>query len=113
MVNIKKIEQQNILSITDPEYVRLVSQISDTWDEARSQAFNAINTALLMANWQTGEYIVEFEQHGNIKAEYGKQLLINLSKDLTRLKGKGYSRSNLFNMRLFYTRFPKIQTVSG
>lgn len=113
MANIKKIEQQNALSMTDPEYVRLVSQISDTWDEARSQAFHAVNTALLMANWQTGEYIVEFEQHGNIKAEYGKQLLTNLSKDLTRLKGKGYSRSNLFNMRLFYTRFPKIQTVSG
>ena len=113
MPNIQKIEPQMALTTTDPEYVRLVSQISNVWDEARSQAFNAINTALLMANWHTGEYIVEFEQHGNVKAEYGKQLLTNLSKDLTRLRGKGYSRSNLFNMRQFYLRFPKIQTVSG
>ena len=113
MANIKKIEQQKALTATDPEYVRLVTQISDIWDGAREQAFNAVNTSLLMANWKTGEYIVEFEQKGNVKAEYGKQPLTNLSKDLTRLRGKGYSRSNLFNMRLFYVRFPKIQTVSG
>lgn len=113
MANIQKIEQPKALTISDPEYVRLVTQISDIWDGAREQAFNAVNTSLLMANWKTGEYIVEFEQKGNVKAEYGKQLLTNLSKDLTRLRGKGYSRSNLFNMRLFYVRFPKIQTVSG
>ena len=101
------------LQIEDLEYVRLVSQISDVWDKARDKAAIAVNTELLEANWQTGRYIVEFEQHGNIKAEYGKQLLTNLSKDLTRLRGKGYSRSNLFNMRLFYVRFQKIQTVSG
>ena len=113
MENIQKIEPQMALTTTDPEYVRLVSQISGVWDEAREKAFNALNSSLLMANWRTGEYIVEYEQHGNVKAEYGKQLLTNLSKDLTRLRGKGYSRSNLFNMRLFYVRFPKIQTVSG
>ena len=113
MANIQKIEQPKALTISDPEYVRLVTQISDIWDGAREQAFNAVNTSLLMANWKTGEYIVEFEQKGNVKAEYGKQLLTNLSKDLTRLRGKGYSRSNLFNMRLFYVRFPKLQTVSG
>ena len=56
---------------------------------------------------------MEFEQGGNTKARYGEQLITNLAKDLTRLRGKGFSRSNLFNMRLFYVRFPKIQTVSG
>ena len=101
------------LQIEDSEYVRLVSQITDVWDKARDKAAIAVNTELLEANWQTGRYIVEFEQKGNVKAEYGKQLLTNLAKDLTRLRGKGYSRSNLFNMRLFYIRFQKIQTVSG
>jgi predicted nuclease of restriction endonuclease-like (RecB) superfamily len=101
------------LQAEDSEYARLVSLISDVWENARRNAAITVNTELLNANWQTGRYIVEFEQHGNVKAEYGKQLLTNLSKDLTRLKGKGYSRSNLFNMRLFYVRFPKIQTVSG
>ena len=97
----------------DSEYVRLVSLISDVWDKAKERAAIAVNTELLEANWQTGRYIVEYEQHGKVKAEYGKQLLTNLSKDLTKLNGKGYSRSNLFNMRQFYVRFPKIQTVSG
>ena len=102
-----------VLQTNDSEYVRLVSLISEVWENARGKAALAVNTELLHANWQTGRYIVEFEQGGNVKVEYGKQLLTNLSRDLTRLKGKGYSRSNLLNMRLFYVRFPKIQTVSG
>ena len=104
---------KGFLPSEDSEYVRLVSLISDVWEHAKEKAAVAINTQLIEANWQTGRYIVEYEQHGNVKAEYGKQLLTNLSKDLTRLRGKGYSRSNLFNMRQFYLRFPKIQTVSG
>lgn len=103
----------NGLAISDSEYVRLVSLISDTWEKAKGRAALAVNTELLDANWQTGRYIVEFEQGGNTKARYGEQLITNLAKDLTRLRGKGFSRSNLFNMRLFYVRFPKIQTVSG
>lgn len=106
-------EVTNVLQTDNPEYIRLVSHISNVWEEAKGKAALAVNTELIDASWQTGRYIVEYEQHGNIKAEYGKQLLTNLSRDLTRLKGKGYSRSNLFNMRLFYVRFPKIQTVSG
>ena len=107
------VTSKDSLQKNDSEYVKLVSLISDVWEKARGRAAVAVNTELLEANWHTGRYIVEFEQQGNIKAEYGKQLLTNLSKDLTRLKGKGYSRSNLFNMRLFYVRFPKIQTLSG
>ena len=112
MANIQKIEPQMALTTADPEYVRLVSQISDVWDEARSQAFNAINTALLMANWHTGEYIVEFEQNGETRAKYGDKLLVNLSKDLTHLKGRGFSRSNLTYMRKLYIAFPKCETMS-
>lgn len=93
--------------------MRQVSLISGVWDKAKENAALAVNTELLDASWATGRYIVEYEQHGNVKAEYGKQLLTTLSRDLTRLRGKGYSRSNLFNMRLFYLRSPKIQTVSG
>ena len=100
------------LATTDPEYVRLVTQIADVWDGAREQAFNAVNTSLLMANWKTGEYIVEFEQNGEARAKYGDALLVNLSKDLTRLRGRGFSRSVLTYMRKFYLAFPKCATVS-
>ena len=50
------------LQIDDSEYVRLVSLITDVWDKARDQAAISVNTELLEANWQTGRYIVEFEQ---------------------------------------------------
>mgnify|MGYP006317953243 CR=1 FL=1 len=100
------------LQANDPEYVRLVTQISDLWENAKNKAAIAVNTELLDANWQTGQYIVEFEQGGNAKAKYGDKLLINLSKDLTRLKGKGFSRSNLTYMRKLYLVFPKCETLS-
>jgi hypothetical protein len=61
---------------------------------------------LLETYWHIGQYIVEFEQEGVARAEYGKGLLDRLSKDLALLHGKGFSRSNLTYMRLFYLRYP-------
>lgn len=112
MANIVKANIPTELSVHDSEYVKLVSQISDLWDQARVKAVTAVNTSLLMANWQTGEYIVEFEQKGEVRAKYGEKLLVNLSKDLTRIKGRGFSRSVLTYMRKFYATFPKCATVS-
>ena len=112
MANIKKVEPQYPISVQDEEYVKLVSQISNLWDDARNKAFQAVNSSLLMANWHTGEYIVEFEQNGEARAKYGDALLVNLSKDLTRLRGRGFSRSVLTYMRKFYLAFPKCATVS-
>ena len=112
MANIKKIEPIAPITITDDEYVKLVSHISNLWEEARNNALQAVNTSLLMASWHTGEYIVEFEQKGEARAKYGEALLVNLSKDLTRLRGRGFSRSNLSYMRKFYLAFPKCETVS-
>lgn len=82
------------------------------WDSAKIKAISAVNTELLEANWQTGKYIVEYEQQGKNRAEYGKQLLVSLAKDLTSKKGKGFSRSNLVYMRKFYLAFPICETVS-
>ena len=103
--------QESLLS-NDSEYMRLVSLISGLWEKAKENAALAINSELLDANWQTGRYIVEFEQGGNAKARYGEQLITNLAKDLTRLKGRGFSRSNLIYMRKLYLTFPKSETLS-
>ena len=92
------------------DYEQLVEQISTLWDSAKGNAVFAVNSELLMANWQTGRYIVEFEQGGKSKAHYGEQLITNLAKDLTRLKGRGFSRSNLIYMRKLYPTFPKSET---
>lgn len=90
----------------------MLTNISDLWNQAKEKAVCAVNTELLDANWQTGKYIVEYEQGGNARAEYGKQLLINLARDLTARNGKGFNRSNLTYMRKLYLTFPKCGTLS-
>lgn len=64
------------------------------------------------AYWNIGRYIVEYEQQGKERAEYGSNLLNRLSKDLTKLYGKGFSKSNLLYIRKFYITFRKSETVS-
>ena len=66
-----------------------------------------------MTYWKIGEIIVRYEQDDNIRAAYGEQTLKQLSKVLTQELGKGFSRSNIYNMRLFYLTYEKFQTVSG
>jgi len=100
------------LIIPESEYNKLLSSIDEVWNTAKTNAALAVNTQLLDANWQTGRYIVEFEQDGNIRAEYGKQLINRLAKDLTVKRGKGFSRSNLIYMRKLYICFPKSETLS-
>jgi predicted nuclease of restriction endonuclease-like (RecB) superfamily len=87
-------------------YEELLRQISDTYTDGQRRVAQAVNTHLLETYWQIGQYIVEFEQEGASKAEYGKALLENLSKYLSQLHGKGFSRSNLVYMRLFYQKYP-------
>jgi len=67
---------------------------------------------MLHAYWQIGKYIIEFEQGGKIKAEYGKHLLEKLSKDLRLRYGKGFSRSNLNYMRQLYDKYPVCEKLS-
>jgi len=109
------LEQKNILKqkaeILKP-YHALLERISQRYIEGQAQAIRSINIAIVETNWQIGKYIVEFEQEGNPKAKYGSNLLINLSRDLTLIHGRGFSRPNLNNMRMFYLRFPICQTLS-
>lgn len=63
--------------------------------------------------WSVGRYIVEFEQNGKTRAEYGSFLFEQLSRDLTEQYGKGFSRANLLYMRKLYLTFPKSETLSN
>ncbi|HJU45405.1 MAG TPA: DUF1016 N-terminal domain-containing protein [Chitinophagaceae bacterium] len=87
-------------------YEDLVKRISESYTAGQARAAKAVNISMVETYWSIGQYIVEFEQNGNIKAEYGKKLLENLSKDLFLLHGKGFSRSNLHYMRAFYNCYP-------
>ncbi len=106
------IKKSDITLLGNFEYSKLVDSISYLWDSAKSKAAVAINSELLEANWRTGQYIVEFEQKGNARAEYGKNLINSLARDLTTLRGRGFSKSNLLYMRKLYLAFPKSETLS-
>lgn len=94
-------------------YSELIEKIGGLLQQGRQQAVQSVNTILVQTYWHIGQHIVEFEQKGNEKAEYGSQLLDTLSRDLTQSYGKGFSRSNIFQIRQFYVKFQNIQTLSG
>jgi hypothetical protein len=72
----------------------------------QQKAVFSVNACLVETYWKIGQYIVEFEQGGETRAEYGKKLIEQLSKDLSLLHGKGFSLSNIKRMRQFYQTFP-------
>jgi predicted nuclease of restriction endonuclease-like (RecB) superfamily len=98
--------------VSTAEYQSLKNEIGELLLQGRARAASAVNTILVQTYWQIGRHIVEFEQSGNKKAEYGTELLDRLSKDLTLEFGKGFSRSNLVYIRKFYLAFPKSETLS-
>ncbi len=91
----------------------MILEIRELLEKSRKNIAQQVNTELLTTYWNIGRIIVEYEQQSQLRAEYGKQTLKELSKELTREFGKGFSRSNLQNMRAFYLAYEKCQTPSG
>jgi len=94
-------------------YKQLLSNIGVAIDTARQNTIRAINTSLVKVNWEIGRHIVEYEQRGKERAEYGAELLRKLSRDLGQRYGKGFGRRNILDMRRFYLVYQKWQTVSA
>ena len=92
---------------------KIIEDIKEVIVNSRQKVAYEVNNTMLLAYWNVGKIIVENEQNGNIKAEYGKQVMKELSKELRKILGSGFSVSNLFNMRRFYITYPKFQTLSG
>lgn len=95
-----------------PTYNSLLTDIGQLLQQARHQVASAVNTTMLTTYWTIGQYIVEYEQQGKERAEYGSDLINRLSRDLTERYGKGFSKSNLLYIRKLYTTFPISETVS-
>lgn len=92
---------------------KLYTEVSQIITEARNTVYRTANAEMVKAYWNIGKLIVEEEQKGTGRAEYGKELMVILSKKLTKELGRGFSKSNLFNMRRLYISYPIFQTVSG
>lgn len=100
-----------IQNIYDKDFLTEIRHIVDF---ARQKAYSAINSAMVEAYWQIGKRIVEQEQQGKDRADYGTQLIKSLSADLTKEYGKGFSVNSLYYFRQFYLAFPeKLPTVWG
>ena len=89
------------------------AEISNLLKEARKSIVSNINTTMTKTYFLIGKRIVEEEQSGNERAEYGENLIKNLSKRLTEEFGKGFSKRNLWQMKQFYLAYSKVQTVSA
>ena len=92
--------------------IKMIEEIKDVIISSRNKVAYEVNNTMLIAYWNVGRIIVENEQNGNIKAEYGKKVLGELSKELRKILGAGFSVSNLQYMRRFYLKYPKQQTLS-
>ena len=93
-----------------------INEVKEILKNARQKAYNTINSVMVEAYWKIGRRIVEEEQSGRERAEYGKEILQNLSKELTEEFGKGYSYRTLREIRQFYlmfSDFEKWRTVSA
>ncbi len=92
-------------------YEDIYSEIKETLLLSRSQAYSAVNFAMVQAYWQIGRIIIEHEQNGNARADYGKAILQELSSRLTKDFGKGFSVRTLQQMKKFYVMFPNTNAL--
>jgi predicted nuclease of restriction endonuclease-like (RecB) superfamily len=90
----------------------LSKKISNLLVEARKRVLQTVNHTMVLTYFEIGRMIIEEEQNGKERADYGKQLLSDLSQTLTKEFGKGFSVTNLQQMRQFYTVYSKQQTLS-
>ena len=96
-----------------PDYDTVLAEVAVLLETARRAAARSVNAVMTATYWQIGRRLVEVEQGGKERADYGTQLLKRLSADLTQRFGRGFSERNLEQMRLFYQTWPISQTVSA
>lgn len=91
---------------------RFFADVAQILQAGRSQAYRAINTEMVHTYWHLGQRIVEEEQQGQTRAEYGQALIRKLSRYLGEHFGQGFSVANLKNFRQFYLTFPSLEEIA-
>ena len=99
---------QNILMANFNKTDDILKDMCGIIESTQKMAYKAVNAALIQRNWLIGYRIAEEELQGEVRSEYGVQVIKSLSKELTELYGKGYDRSNLYHCLRFYKMFPAI-----
>ena len=99
--------------LLDKAYPEFISQLVGLLEQARRNSARSVNALMTATYWEIGRRIVEQEQRGQRRAQYGKALLRRLAADLTSRFGKGFSERNLLAMREFFLAWSIPQTVSA
>ena len=99
------------IKIKKATYKNLLDKVSNLIEEARRKTVRHINTVITQTYWEIGRLIVEEEQRGEKRAEYGEYLIRRLAKDLTKQFGKGFTERNLWWMKQFYITYPKLYAM--
>lgn len=118
MKNMKRkvAKSKSVKRVVRGEYDDMLSGVVDLLEAARRTAARSVNALMTATYWEIGRRIVEHEQGGQARAEYGQEILARLSSDLESRFGRGFSQQNLENMRLFYIGLPPLriwQTLSA
>lgn len=96
-----------------PSYAAIITDIKDIISSGQKVAYNATNKAMILTYWHVGKRIVEQEQNGNERAQYGQALIDALADELTKEYGKSFSKRNLQYFRKFYIAFPDVRIVNA
>lgn len=102
----------NVLEVQEKEINILFKDIKALVITSRNKVYQTVNTEMLSLYWNIGKKIMEI-QEGEVRANYGEEVLEKLSKKLTNEFGKGFSKRNLERMRKFYLLFPIATTLSS
>lgn len=90
------------------DFTRIVNDIKQIINTGRAAAYSAVDSTMIATYWNIGRRIVEEEQHGEERAQYGKELIKSLAKELTHEYGSGYSQRYLAYFRKFYLTMPDL-----
>ncbi|MEJ2725971.1 MAG: DUF1016 N-terminal domain-containing protein [Deltaproteobacteria bacterium] len=106
-------KRKKLPSSIDVQYETILGDISNVIDAARRSAARSVNCIMTAAYWLIGRRIVEFEQKGKRRAEYGREFIEQLAGDLSARYGTGFPVRNVWQMKAFYLAWPKPQTMSA
>jgi len=107
-------EQKDLQTESVLEYESVLADVAGVLETARHAAARSVNSVMTTAYWEIGRRLVEVEQAGQARADYGDKLVERLAVDLTKRFGRGFGRRNLFQMRSFFLTYQgKVQTLSG
>ena len=109
----RKQTNKALVAATGQDYDALLTGVSGLLNQSRTATARVVNGLMTATYYELGRRIVEFEQGGKERAGYGEELIDRLSVDLAKKFGRGFSRSNLFQIRAFYIEWGIVQTVSG